>query len=187
MTYANWTLWILAAGVSLFGVTLAISIYHNAQRRPKRLVISRSIRWCLWIVIPVCLVGCCVIAVWCGEADPDPNKQWSDKVTVENYYEVDDKTIEKIIEVATAKGYLDERNARLTIECNDLREKLTAALQRATVLNSQGRNEQACAAIENARESGDVSSLLSLLIQDRALHRRTSELGIENLVERKAY
>ncbi len=64
MSYLEWTLWVFGVGLSAFGVTLALSMYFNSERRRKRLVIWRAVSWCCWSVAPIWLGGLFVIWIW---------------------------------------------------------------------------------------------------------------------------
>lgn len=63
MTQFDWTLWMIAFGVSLLGVMLTVFMYFKTptSTEGRRKVVLRAFIWCLCLTIPPWLIGIVVI------------------------------------------------------------------------------------------------------------------------------
>jgi tetratricopeptide (TPR) repeat protein len=91
--------------------------------------------------------------------------------------------IAKITRLAVEKGRLLEVNAQLSSELSAYKKELGEALTRVHSLEMTGTHEDARAALDEVRRSGDTSKLLELLVEERDEYRTVADYVVEKLVK----
>jgi tetratricopeptide (TPR) repeat protein len=93
------------------------------------------------------------------------------KVTVVKSQSVDPNLLDRLMNTSQTLGQVEQTLRQTELEKEQLKEQLAKAIERANNILAIGNRPDAEKALAAARESGDLSSLLELLLKDREEHK----------------